>query len=210
MVTGDAIAAGIDAFWRWWPSVRPRLEASIGGAGWDQRLIDEVDEHVSAIHPELSWELNPGRRAENAFCLSAHGDPDLRGVTERWVRSAPPADQGWEFHPSRPARPELTLRIGEDEIAPAEVVCHFEIDEAAGTIDVTLHHPAFARLDDDARDHAAFLVLDGALGEDAVERWIGSIESLPTAPQAAGPLSELVNLVGELSHRAHSGRSDSV
>ena len=41
------------------------------------------------------------------------------------------------------------------------------------------------------RTTATFLALDGALGEDGVERWMGSVEAAADAPAGARPIAEL-------------------
>ena len=48
----------------------------------------------------------------------------------------------------------------------------------------------------------AFLLLDSALGEDGVERWLGSIETTTEAPEGAVPFAELLAAVTELEEKA--------
>jgi hypothetical protein len=50
-------------------------------------------------------------------------------------------------------------------------------------LDVTVHHPAFAGLSPQARQRIALLALDAAIGETAVELWIGEITPSELAPR---------------------------
>src|SRR5437762_1556210 len=102
----------IGEFWAWWAAARPRVEEAIATGAWGE-LTPEVAERVRAIEPRLDWEFGPGvSGARHALCLSGRGDPDLRRITESWVRAGPPPDATWEFHParraSRPANLSLT------------------------------------------------------------------------------------------------------
>ena len=99
--------AGIEAFWTWWPEAGARISAAIADRKLEEALIAEVTAKVQAIHPKLTWELGPGGTAQHAFCLSSGGDPELRRLTERWLRAAPATDAVWEFHPARRGAPGL-------------------------------------------------------------------------------------------------------
>jgi hypothetical protein len=188
----------IAAFWAWWPGARPRVEQAIDGAGWDG-LVDEVSARVSAIAPKLDWEFGKGRRARHALVLSAVGNPGLRSTTERWMRAGPPADAGWEFHPARQAEPaalESTLDMDGDRLDLRQL--RFGYTAAADRrLDVTVHHPEFGRLPDRGRQRIAFLALDWLLGEDAVEVWIGAIDT--AAHPIGGAGSELRDEVARLA-----------
>ncbi|HEY5934329.1 MAG TPA: hypothetical protein VIU61_06840, partial [Kofleriaceae bacterium] len=88
---------GITAFWAWWPDGRIKIEAAIS-SGFDDALVAEINERVSAIEADLDWELAPGAVAEHAFCMSAKGDPEGRLVAEIWRQRGPAADATWEYH----------------------------------------------------------------------------------------------------------------
>ena len=103
-------AEGIAEFWGWWPAARGRIQAAIEGGGFDDALVEEIAARVSAINPELDWELAPGAKARHAFCLSGKGNPELRRITEQWLRAAPAIDQTWEYHPARRGSAELAAQ----------------------------------------------------------------------------------------------------
>ncbi|MEJ7600240.1 MAG: DUF695 domain-containing protein [Kofleriaceae bacterium] len=195
---------GITAFWAWWPSGRPKIETAIDN-GFDDALVAEINAHVSAIEADLDWELSPGGSAKHAFCMSAKGDPEGRLVAEVWRQRGPAADDTWEFHAARqggPVRAGLKLQINDFEVELAEFVTAFEVDEGRERIDATLFHPAFPDMPEDLRNTVTFLTLDGAFGEDGVERWLGSIEAVTEAPEGARPIAELQDAVARLAETA--------
>jgi len=182
----DGTTDGIAAFWAWWPTAGGRIQAAIEGGGFEKDLVAEIMRHVKAIDEELDWELGPGGEARHAFCLSSKGDPLLRKVTERWLRAAPPRDDIWEYHPARRGGRHADgarLKIAGFDLMLDEFALSFEIDELRELVNVTCFHPAYRDMADDMCTTAAFLMLDDALGEDGVERWIGGL-GLETAPPA--------------------------
>jgi hypothetical protein len=196
--TGTAI----QAFWAWWSTARPRIEAAIP-AGPRPDLVDEVTTHVKAIDPRLAWELGEGQRAAHALCLTPEGDPALRVVTERWLRAAPPADATWEYHPARPASLAAlgaTLEIGRRRLVPAEARLLVQVDEDRQVVDVGVHHPALRKLPRQVQPTVAYLILSWLLGEDGVERWIGEVEihrREPGGTVTADALPEIVQALAE-------------
>ena len=114
--------AAIQSFWSCWGTARPRIRAAIAG-GPRPDLVEEITRHVKAVDPRLAWELGEGQRAEHALCVTAEGDPELRVVTDRWVRAGPAADATWEYHPARPASIsalEATMEIAGRQLVPAQ------------------------------------------------------------------------------------------
>ncbi|MET0418561.1 MAG: DUF695 domain-containing protein [Actinoplanes sp.] len=176
-------SAAIEAFWRWWATARPRAEKSFAGVA-DDRLVAEMGTRVSAIHPDLEWEFTAGTDSEHLLVVTAAGSPDLRPLTERWRRAAPPPDAVFGYASSRPGHPEAldgTLAYGPHEIDLDLVRFAAETDE--DVVHVQVWHPMFPRLEEGARTQLAFLCLDWLLGEDAVEIWVGEI----AVAQAVGP-----------------------
>jgi hypothetical protein len=193
---------GIDAFWKWWPAARPRIEAAINGGGFDEALVEEIASRVKAIDEELDWELSPGRTSTHAFCISGKADPQKRLLTEMWRVRGPGADETWEFHGARlggPVRAGMTLEIGGFEIDLSDFVAVWEVDDARERIDASYFHPAFPGMEEDLRGTVTFLMLDGALGEDGVERWLGSIDVAEEPLEDARPIAELQEAVDELA-----------
>ncbi len=166
-------------FWTWWSGARDRLAQAISVGGIDEGLVGEISRAVLTIHPEMAWELAPGKTAQHAFCISPEGRAELRQIALRWLETAPPPDATWEYHASKQASPR-PMRL---DIAGAQ----FDLDQmrAIGSWDastrrlhVRLWHPQFERVSPEVRQQVGFLFLDNLLGEDDVERWIGQIDIL--------------------------------
>lgn len=171
-------ASGSD-FWAWWETGRDRVTAAIAAGGFDKRLVDDISRAVRTIHPRMAWELSPGRSSQHAFCISPEGDAELRQVALRWLDTAPAPDATWEYHASRQASPTLQrLRIGDWDVALEEMRAIASWDETRRRLDVRLWHPTFPQLPEQARLQVAFLFLDNLLGEDGVERSVGTIDVL--------------------------------
>jgi Family of unknown function (DUF695) len=200
----------IGQFWSWWGEARPRIEAAIQTGAWGE-LTAEVADRVRAIEPRLDWEFGPGvGGARHALCLSGKGDPDLRRLTERWVRAGPPADATWEFHParraSRPANLSLTLGIAGREVCLSHFLAAYRMDGARERLDASIFHPDFPNMEPELRMQCAFIVLDHALGEDGVERWIGAIDAPDEAPSGLEHLRDLLDAVDDLEASATGER----
>jgi hypothetical protein len=186
---------GIARFWSWWPSARQRIEDVHAGLNWSGDVAAEVlsaiqpelAEAVSSIHPELNWEFKLANN-ERLLVVTANGDPQLRSAAERWLRNAPVPDAGWRFSCYRPADPDafegqLQLESGTIDMQQTRFV--YQPDDERARVHVTVCHPEFAALNEDAQLQVTFVALDRALGEDDVIRWLGAIETADTSPADA-------------------------
>jgi hypothetical protein len=199
----------VEDFWRWWASAgRPAAEAGIGGAGFEG-FTGEMTTRVTAMHPDLAWELAPGEGAEHALVVTAAGVPALRRLAERWYQHAPAASEVWEYRPARQASPSslaAVLEFGGQMLGLAELRFDLHVDNDRDVIDTVVFHPSFATMPSDARNQVGFLALDWALGEDGVTRWIGGFETSATRPPAGVPADGLIETVGALAGRAGQPR----
>jgi hypothetical protein len=195
-------AAAIQAFWAWWSTARLRIEQAIS-SGPRPDLVEEITSNVHAIDAGLAWELGAGQRAAHALCVTPEGKPELRSVTERWVRAGPAADAVWEYHPARPASLDAlaaTLEIEGRQLVPGQARLRLRVDEDRQLLDVGVHHPLLRKLHKRTRTTVAFLLLDWLLGEDGVERWVGSVDvhvKEPAGTVAAEALPEIVQALAD-------------
>jgi hypothetical protein len=180
----------IEEFWEWWGLIRNDVASEVEAGALSDDLIDEIGDRVWRIHPELEWQLTGGVEARNSLNLVSGGSRLLRLVAELWRRMGPPADEAWEHHPARLPFGLATFDIGGVGIDPSEGRFFAEWDELYERLDLTIAHPAFSELTDDEARDAAIHLLDGTLGEDAVERWMGILETSSDA-DAGSPLFTL-------------------
>jgi hypothetical protein len=143
------------------------------------------------------WVIGRGRSSQHALILTSEGDLSIRRLTAAWLRSAPPPDEGWEYHAARPPAPHLDLEIDGREFSPADFCIAYEYDDGPERFDVALYHPRFDLTPDDVRRQVALLALDQFLGEDEVERWLGTVDVALAPPAGAVPLDEFRTEVGQ-------------
>jgi hypothetical protein len=167
----------IAAFWQFWAESRDAVARAIETRTLD-KWVEPISKAVKAMHPQLAWELGKGERAQHYLAVSAEGDMERRVIAERWRSRAPAEDRVWEYRAAKPGGAfDVTLGFGGVDLDFASVRYGIERDEARRRLHTTLHHPQLARLEPEARKQASFIILDSALGEDDVERWIGTIDT---------------------------------
>jgi len=200
----------IEAFWEWWPSVASAFDTAFrSGAPMSDDLIRQMSERVKAIDPGLDWEFGPGETSQHHLCLSGKGSPELRVIAERWLRNAPKPDSVWSFHAARRASPKGGLRLVIDghSLELDAVTFELEEDEGRERLDVRAYHPLFEGIDsDDLKHRVTFIALDTSLGEDDVERFVGSVSLADGPSPAAVSLPEFRSRVAELAARATGER----
>jgi hypothetical protein len=169
------LAERLAAFWRAFEILRPRLEAELPRT-LSPALQQALSAQVDALQSELAWEL--GRAPDGVFelALSGEGRFPLRRLTEAWRQAAPAGLTRWRFLPARGATPGHTqLDYAGHSVDLGQLAFGLTPDEARARVDVTVWHPGFAAMEPGARSAVAFLALDGLLGEDEVERWVGRV-----------------------------------
>ena len=182
----------IDEFWRWWDGARGAVaEAMDGGAG-DAPVLHELMDRIDALG--LGAETGVGLSARHAICVTPDGDPARRKLAYRWRDAAPPADEVFEYHPTRIAARQgvdYVLQIGGHDFSFADLRFALEVDEERNELDLEVQHPGFPQLDEDARVQVGFLALDSLLGEEEVERWVGELSFGADPPSATDGPAEL-------------------
>lgn len=186
-LSGVIVEERLARFWTWWLAHRDAIAAAISD-GTSIEWTDAIATRVASIHGRLDWEMSTGQRARHALCLSGMGDPDLRTLAQRWLLSAPPDDALWEYHDTRIAVPDPTsvvLAFGDTRLAFRDMRVGLEFDEARECLHVEVWHPGFEALGDPTRRQIAWLMLDNAIGEDGVERWLGAIRLVDREPDGS-------------------------
>lgn len=189
--------AAIAAFWRWWASSAADIAAAIPAGSLGQ-YVDVVTSQVHAIHPGLAWEFGAGTSSRHQLTVTAEGDPSLRRTARRWLRAAPPRDATWSFYDMRqPSALDSVLQVGDAELRIGDV--RVAATRRGSALDVVLYHPLFAQLPEQAQRQIAYLSLDSALGEEAVELWVGSIDQTPREPSGSCPLGDLPAMLAQVT-----------
>lgn len=199
----DGPDAGPQAFWTWWASARDGIAAAIAD-GSVASHANEIAGHVRRLDPHLAWELAPGTVAQHALVVTPEGNPEIRPKALAWLAAAPPSDPVWEYHAARQAGPLRMLTIGRTSVHLEEVRAIAGWDATRERLDVRLWHPAFPAVPESVRRQIAFLFLDNLLGEEDVERWIGSIDLLEAETVGRTPLE----LRDEVARRAVAATHD--
>ena len=135
-----------ERFWCGWQEMLPEIAAALGDRE-PARVENQLCELVAGLHPELHFSLERGQRAIYAFVVTGQEDPRLRPYTDAWRDAAPPEDAIWEYHDSVPPVPDptqVTVNLGQHRIPLADVRVVAQVDEAAGVVDVAVHHPVMA------------------------------------------------------------------
>jgi hypothetical protein len=75
------------------------------------------------------------------------------------------------------------------------------LDEERARANVSFHHPAFTVLTAGHRHQLSCLLLDWLLGEDNVQRWIGTINAAETEPPDSLPATDLPDIIEAMTAR---------
>lgn len=202
--TGPDPAVAAERFWRGWAELLPEINSALGDRE-PQRFEHELSELVAALHPDLHFAVELGRQSVYALVVSGQEDPRLRPYTDAWIVQAPPRDAVWEYHDSVPAVPdptEVVVNLGPVRVDLADTQVVAQVDEASGVVDVAVHHPQMAELQDTAQAAMTFLPLDAALGERLAAQRLRRVETAVNPPHGATVnLVELRQLVHDLAER---------
>lgn len=186
-------------FWERWFELVPAVSAALGD-GEPHRVEDELQDLVSALHPDLRFSLEQGHLAMYALVVTGQEDPRLRPYTDAWINAAPPSDMVWEFHDSVPPVPdptEVVVNLGQVKVRLGDYRVVAQVD--GDVVDVAVYHPALGELSDQHRQTMTFLPLDVTLGERLAGERLRRVETAELEPQGTISLLELRSLVRELA-----------
>lgn len=174
---------------RWWKSFaqrEPELQALFAGeATWD--LAGWMQEHLQDIDPALCWEYGPARTGDgHLLVITPESRHDLRPLVRTLLAQAPDLP-GWEFVSARPPQPFAVA----ETLVQAKTGGSLDEVEVSATIgkyrqiDLTFYSPHVRVRNEGGAMETAFTAAENLLGEDTVERWIGSIRMQPR--RSSGP-----------------------
>jgi hypothetical protein len=203
----SAVTAGpppaVARFWDWWAAAGDQVAAAVDRG--DTAAADAlVAPHVRTLDPALRAETGGGRFARRRLVVTAAGRTDLRPLTERWCRASPGDGLEWEFLPARPAVPEFfdrTIDVGGVPVQLGATAVEARTDDRRCRLDIGVWNPALPALTEEERERFGLCVLEWALGEDDVERWVGQMEPLDARPLDSVPASMLAAVTEQLTQR---------
>ncbi|BEP15936.1 hypothetical protein acdb102_42470 [Acidothermaceae bacterium B102] len=198
---GAPPSGGVQSFWAWWAREGADGTAAAYEAGTLGTWAIRLGEQVSSIDDALEWELGPGVDSRHVLVVTAAGNPDLRAVARRWRRAAPAPDATWQYADARLPSLPLTwsLEFAGHDVEAAATLVGVTVDAARGSLDARVYHPTFGSMSQKEREQVSYLLLDSALGEEAVEIWIGEVASATRPPEAGITLPALREAVDQVA-----------
>jgi hypothetical protein len=192
----------VDAFWRWFEEVAPRLYAAIE-AGDCGTLTEETSRKVNELQAGFAWVYGPGEAGKgHSLTISGEGVEQRQLLAQQCCALAPKI-AGWTFYASRQAGPIKghVITMDGQRFDPKEIWVTPSVDAENQRIDITVWHPSWGQIDEKKRWTVVFLFLDEVLGEYGTQWWIGEIRFGSDRLVGSFPLEELAGYVAEISQR---------
>jgi hypothetical protein len=190
----------INAFWEWFLGHHREVEVMLDR---DQtvELSEQINKQIDHLSSNLAWEIGPGLVQPYMLAFPTAGDIDLKAVVQRILERAPRIAR-WEFHASRPTRsfqPEVQLPDLGLSFRSADWRFALDPSPTSERLSLQVFDDKLASVDEKTALTAIFVLLDAALGEDMVERWIGGIKVLPSrAGEKSLPMPEIAKHLVDL------------
>ncbi|PTY01398.1 hypothetical protein DB346_13095 [Verrucomicrobia bacterium LW23] len=191
-----------DEFWRWFVenegrfyNLRPVEADAFADPAAITAAVQDLGQQVHGIHPDLEFELGfPGAPGDKGkIIISAGGMERMVAFAEALTAKAP-AMERWDVITLKP-RKGLVPRVMHNgqEFAAETFAYRFGPAQEDGKLPIDIYCEGHTPETADALGSAAFIYLDGILGERDVIFGIGVIQFLPMAdrPPEARPLSDL-------------------
>jgi hypothetical protein len=189
-----------ERFWRWFLENSSRL---FNFESDQEKVFDELRKALRRVHKGLTFEFGPVQDGSREFIVSADGIRDRFPGVLRLVKAAPSMPE-WIVVPFRPPKSleGATITFGEHRLGPDDI--WFAAEPDGERIGLTICIKGLTEDNQQALGGAAFILLDSALGEYAVEMQVGYIDlqPLPADPRAAGlrPFGEIREVFDTTTH----------
>ncbi len=171
----------LDQIENWWLSFAKRskeFESHIRGRRPlpIEELANWVDDGLNKINDNLLWELWPGDDDTCLFIITPEMDHYKRPLVKTIVEMAPHIE-GWSFLPVRPALSVDVLQsIFESRtglsIPETKISC---VRSSRNVVDVTFFSDSFSGENDREDIETAYCLCEYLVGEDTLNKWIGTI-----------------------------------
>jgi hypothetical protein len=140
-----------------------------------------MSEHLDAVDERLCWEFGPPLRGSgHRLVITSESHSELRPLVASLLERAPTLP-GWEFYPYRPAESvEDALRTVEARVGRAYGDVQARVESAShNRVALTFRSADFESDEDKQARRAAFVLTESLLGEEAMDRWVGTIDVEP-------------------------------
>ena len=175
--TYERVSGQIALWWQSFEKERVNIERYLTEEDFRYDLEGFVEGHLQPIDPNIMWEVDGSLTAkEFFFIMTPESERHLRPLVESIVEAAPKVPN-WRFFTHRFPRnfgetDELLLQstgIGGDRIL-------FKIEPFEGnSLELAFAFPGIKKLHDMTANQAAFTVTEQQLGEEILDKWIGSM-----------------------------------
>jgi hypothetical protein len=161
-------------FWHWF------RDAATPEKAQDPEFLKALDDRISELSPQLSWEIGPGFSQPWRFVISPNLDHHLR-ETAREIIARAPVLPGWEFYSTRQPKEwnyqvELIGNNGNPIYLDASNWTFVLLRYPDATHEILLKGQNLPELEDDERWQAAAITLESILGEDLMMDRINEFE----------------------------------
>jgi hypothetical protein len=190
------------AFWKWFEANGDRLRKAPVGPGAE---FHELSRRLRKVHPELCFELGGAPDQPRQLVISAAGDRAIFHVVEDLVDRAPKVP-GWvivRFKPREPNYARHSISLNDLNIGPEKIrfnlLAGWDQTGLQFQLGVDLFIDGCTREGEEEFVGAAFILLDGALGEYDVTMKMGRLRVLPgsAAPASADRWQNFVAMFDE-------------
>lgn len=199
----------IDRWWAAFAKQAPRFDALFSQReDWD--LPEWMHEHLAQVNEQLMWEFGPALKGDgHRLVITPESARHLRPLVSELIAQAPAID-GWEFYEYRIPEtmeniPSIVEARGGGSIDGVQ--CQIVVGDY-NCINVTYIQDQFSA-ESESDLHTSFVLTESLLGEELLDRWVGSIDVSPAAVEGGGEMfplqelqdrfsSELVNVVATL------------
>ncbi|MBX3475016.1 MAG: hypothetical protein KF754_11585 [Planctomycetes bacterium] len=189
-----AVLSRIEKWWSAFAAQADTIHAYLHGAA-EFDLPEFMTAELEAVETRLGWEFGTAGGGLARLVISVDGHLSLRPMVDAMIARAPHLE-GWEFLNAHPA----------DSIESARSAVEAETSQALGRASVRASVRSMNRVDlqfwlPDAGDSVArtqaVIAAERLLGEDALARWVGAIETVESQSQGGEwlPLNELQRAV---------------
>lgn len=176
----QAVLERIDA---WWNTFAGKTEALYdffhNKAGWD--LPGWMHEHLRTINQNLMWEYGPAVNSQgHRLIITPECEHYLRPMVTTILERAP-SISGWEFYPYRLSSSLNEAKeavLGATGIDISKWRCKASVGDG-NVINLTYLTPSLIKKDEDEKTGAGFMTTEWLIGEELLDKWIGSVEVKP-------------------------------